>query len=183
MNPDDPNYVPPVTPNEPEVPEVPEDAPETVEPEVQPDPEAPQTIEQLQDTNRKLFARAKRAEGFVLEDGKWVKKPKEPAPATSPKPTKEPSVEETVLLANGMPEELLAQLKKVAQVNGTTLLKAQTDPLFVAMKANFDKEQTRKAASLGAGRGAGAKTVEKTASTPGLSRDDHKDLFYKKVRG
>ena len=32
--------------------------------------------ETLREENKKLFARAKKAEGFVLENGEWVKKPK-----------------------------------------------------------------------------------------------------------
>lgn len=105
-----------------------------------------------------------------------------PKPKASSKPTTEPSVEETVLRANGMPNELLSHLKKVANLNGTSLLDAQKDPIFVAVKDKFDKEVKRKQASLGAGRGAGGKKSEKTFTTPGISRDEHKEMFYGRVR-
>ena len=44
-------------------------------------------IEALKEQNKKLFARAKKAEGFTLkEDGKWVKEPKK---ETKPEPKRE----------------------------------------------------------------------------------------------
>lgn len=50
--------------------------------------------QKLSDANRQLFARAKKAEGFELKDGKWVKpeKPKE-APKEKPKVETEPPKE------------------------------------------------------------------------------------------
>ncbi len=87
------------------------------------------------------------------------------------------NVEETVLLANGMSEELLGELKAVAAVRKTSLIKAQADPIFVAVKEKFEKEQKQKDASLGASRGAGAVKAQKTFTTPGLSRDEHKAMI------
>ncbi len=86
------------------------------------------------------------------------------------------NVEETVLLANGMPEELVAELKVVAQVRKTTLLKAQNDPIFVAVKENYEQEQTRKASSLPASRGASAVKPKKDFNSPGLSREEHRQM-------
>lgn len=124
--------------------------------------------------NRRLLHKANKPKAPTAS----TKRPTE----TSPAP-KEPSVEETVLKANGMPSELLTQLKKIAKVNGTGLLDAQTDPIFIAVKDKFEKDKKRKEASLGAGRGAGGKKVDKSFKTPGLSRDEHKDMFYGAVRG
>jgi hypothetical protein len=93
----------------------------------------------------------------------------------------QPSVEETVLSANGMPDELLAQLKKVAAVSGTTLIKAQNDPIFVAMKEKFEKDTKQKNASLPASRGAGNVKPSKNFHSPGLTRDEHKEMFNRIV--
>ena len=41
-------------------------------------------VEALKEQNRQLFARAKKAEGFVLQDGKWLK-PKAEVKAEPPK--------------------------------------------------------------------------------------------------
>lgn len=90
-----------------------------------------------------------------------------------------PNVEETVLLANGMPEELLTQLKKVAAVSGTNLLKAQTDTIFVAIKEKFERDQKHEEASLPASRGAGQVKAQKGFNTPGLTREEHMAMFNK----
>jgi hypothetical protein len=86
------------------------------------------------------------------------------------------NVEETVLLANGMPEELVKELKVVAQVRGTTLLKAKNDPIFVAVQEKFEQDQQRKATSLPASRGSAAVQPKKDFTTPGLSRDEHRKM-------
>ena len=88
----------------------------------------------------------------------------------------QPNVEETVLLANGMPEELVNELKVIAKVRGVSLLKAQNDPIFVAVKEKFDKDAKSKEASVGASRGAGSIKARKDFNTPGLSRDEHRKM-------
>jgi hypothetical protein len=90
--------------------------------------------------------------------------------------TASPNVEETVLLAQGMPEELLAELKAVAAVRRVSLIKAQTDPIFIAVKEKFEKEKKQASASLGASRGSGSVKAKKSFDTPGLSREEHKAM-------
>ncbi len=125
-------------------------------------------VEQLQVTNKKLFERAKKAEA----DLKALKGNK-PVEAVSPQSS---NVEETVLLANGMSEELLSELKAVAQVRKTSLIKAQNDPIFVAVKEKFEKDQKRKEASLPPSRGSGTVKAQKSINSPGLSRDEHRKM-------
>lgn len=86
------------------------------------------------------------------------------------------SVEETVLLVNGMPKELMKELKVVAQVRQVSLVDAQADPIFVAVKEKFEKDQKHEAASLPASRGAGAVKVQKDYLTPNLSREEHRKM-------
>ncbi len=139
--------------------------------------------EKMETFARQTLARAKKAEiaakaqGLELNsDGEWVKKPKEtPAPVTP----SQASVEETILLANGMPENLLEELKAIAAVRKTSLIKAQTDPLFVAAKDIFEKEKKQKEASLPASRGSGQTKVKKDFNSPGLSRDEHREMIRK----
>lgn len=127
-------------------------------------------VEQLQATNKKLFERAKKAEADLkVLKGSQVTK-------VSP----QPNVEEVVLLANGMSEELMAELKVVAQVRKTTLLKAQNDPIFVAVKEKYEKDQKTKQASVGASRGSGGVKPKKDFMTPGLSRDEHRAMVLGK---
>jgi hypothetical protein len=91
------------------------------------------------------------------------------------------NVEETVLLATGMEESLLETLKKVAAVNGTTLIKAQNDPIFVAVKEKFVREKKSSNACLGASRGSGQAKVRKDVSSPGLSREEHMKLAQEAI--
>lgn len=91
-------------------------------------------------------------------------------------PTTSPNVEETVLLANGMPEALLVELKAVAAVRKTSLIKAQADPIFVAVKDKFEKDLKRENASLPAARGSGVTKPKKDFKTPGLTRDEHREM-------
>lgn len=125
--------------------------------------------EQLQATNKKLYERAKKAEAELK-----ALRGSTGAPAKSVSP--QLGVEEAVLLANGMSEELLGELKAVAKVRGTSLIKAQADPIFVAVKEKFEKDKKQKDASLPASRGASAVKAAKTANTPGLTREEHKAL-------
>lgn len=156
------------TPNEEETVETPEETPESTEETVEETPEV--DVDQLQATNKKLYERAKKAEAEL----KTVK-------ATA-KPTSPVNVEETVLLANGMSEELLGELKAVAAVRRTTLIKAQNDPIFVAVKERFEKETKRKEADLPASRGAGTVKPKKDFMSPGLSREEHKEMVLKHLK-
>ena len=158
-------------------------APETeteTETESEETTEGEETLEEAQTraTKAEEFAkqslgRAKKAEG-ELKKAKPSKTPETPAtPQVSPQ---EPGVEETVLLAGGMHEDLLIELKAIAKVRDVSLIKAQTDPIFVAMKEQFEKDQKQKEVSLGASRGSGTPAPKKDASTPNLSREEHKKI-------
>lgn len=120
-------------------------------------------VDQLQATNKKLYERAKKAEAEL----KAVKGTSTPS---------QPNIEETVLLATGMPEELLGDLKAIAAVRGVSLLKAQNDPLFIQIEEKFEKEQKHKEASVGAARGAGSVKPKVDFNTPGLTKEQHMNL-------
>lgn len=115
-----------------------------------------------------------RAEADAAKYRRLFEKAKKPASA--PQPASPLNVEETVLLANGMSEELMTELKAVAAVRKVSLIKAQTDPIFVAVKDKFEKDQKREDASLPASRGSGNMKPKKDFSTPGLSREEHMAL-------
>lgn len=110
----------------------------------------------------------------------FEKSQKKPAEQTKPQATPA-NVEEVVLLANGMDETLMEQLKKVAAINNSSLLKAQNDPIFVAVKEKFEREKKSSNASLGASRGSGSAKVKKDLSTPGLTREEHMKLAQEAI--
>ena len=144
----------------------PEDTTEEDTIETEPDVD----VAQLQATNKKLFERAKKAEQ-ELKSLRTTPKPIQQKPASP-----QLDVEETVLLANGMDEELLGQLKKVAQVQGLSLIKAQNDPLFIVVKSNFEKEKKQQEASLPASRGSGQQKPRKDFKTVGLTEAEHRAM-------
>lgn len=126
----------------------------------------------LREAKRTLTGRAKRAEELVRA------KASQPKTETKTEPTQSASaIEETVLLANGMSEELLSELKAVAQVRGTSLIKAQADPIFVAVKDKFEKDKKQQQASMPASRGSGTIKPQKDFKTPGLTREEHRAMI------
>lgn len=124
----------------------------------------------LEATNKKLYERTKKAEAELK-----ALKGTDPAKASP-----QLNVEETVLLANGMPDELLSELKVIAQVRKVSLIKAQNDPIFVAVKEKFEADKKREISSTGAARGAGAVKAKKDFNTPGLSREEHRAMVLGK---
>ncbi len=151
-------------------------ASETVEETVQTEP-----ADENSDETGEVLAKLAEAQAEAAKYRRLFEKAQKPSIAVKvPQVTPQPNVEETVLLANGMSEELLNELKVLAQVRKTTLIKAQNDPIFVAMKEKFEKDQKTKEASVGASRGAGGTKVQKNFNTPGLSRDDHRAMVLGK---
>ncbi len=134
---------------------------------------------QLEDARKKLeqfgnvVARAKKAEAEL----KAIKEPKE----TKAEPQtgfSQQDLEVTILKSQGMDDEALAYLKKVATVNGTSLIDAKKDDLFKAFVEKQEAEEKAKKASLGASRGSGKKEPVKTT---GLSRDEHRERWEKQT--
>lgn len=105
---------------------------------------------------------------------------KEKKAPRAPQATPQFSVEETVLLAQGLPEELLTDLKVVSGLRKVSLIKAQNDPIFVAVKEKFEKDQKQKDASLPASRGSGSVKPKKDFMTPNLSREEHMKMVLGK---
>lgn len=108
------------------------------------------------------------------------KKATETNKVANPTPDKY-SVERTVLEANGMPSELLKTLEKIANLEKVSLLTATKDPLFIASKEKYEQEQRLKAAQVGASNGSGSGATKIGFDTPGLTKDQHKQLWKKAV--
>lgn len=182
----DPN-VPPVDPNEPvdPAPVDPDVDPENdddLDPEVLSAPPANETPEQMQarindltDRNGKLWARLQRAKS----------KPASPAaltpPVTPTTPVADPakpalSREEAVLIAKGYSLEEVEHANKVAEIEKKPLLEAVTLDLFTDWKSKRDKDAKDRAAQLGTSKG-GRATVKKSFATPGLSDEEHREMF------
>lgn len=89
------------------------------------------------------------------------------------------AVDVKILQSQGVSEDLIDQLKKLAKVNGTSILAAQSDPIFQMIKEKKDADDKKAKASLGASRGSGSPTVKKGFTTSDLSKEDHKELWLR----
>lgn len=124
---------------------------------------------------KQAIARAKKAEAEL-------KALKNTATQITNKPQdSQEAIEKTVLKAQGMSDELLASLEKVAKVSGKSLLDAQNDPIFLALKQAKDEEVKAEKAKLGASRGSASVKKEKSFNTPGLSEAEFKELWKAKM--
>lgn len=84
--------------------------------------------------------------------------------------------EEGILIAKGMDEENLSQLKAIAKGKNISLLEAEKDPLFLSYFEKVQKEKKSEQAKLGASKGSTYKET-KPAFTPGLTREEHEKLW------
>ncbi len=137
----------------------------------------------LKEKNKQLFARAKKAEGFVLKNGKWVKK-LEKSDTTKKLEAKDTSSEdvltrdEAMLIAGGVDAEDLEQLKAIQKGTGVSLSEAVKNPMYEAYKEKKVKEAKRKKAQLGAGSGSGGGESD-DINKPGLTEEEHRKLWSK----
>lgn len=129
-------------------------------------------LAKLEEEKRHLLARAKKAEAQAKAKRTDLETPDVPSSE---------SVDERILKANGMPDELVKELKRVARFNEVDLISAQKDPMFLAIKEKFEKEQRDKEASLGASKGSGVGKPRKDFTTPNLTAEDHKRLWQRQM--
>jgi hypothetical protein len=121
-------------------------------------------------------AEALKYKAIALRKAKQAEKKVEPKKINS-----NLSIEETVLKAQGVSEDEIDMLKKVAKVQGVSLLDAQKDTIFTTWKTNFEAEKKQELAQLGASRRSGQKSMRKDFKTPGLSPEEHKAMWKEKM--
>jgi len=135
-----------------------------------------------EDVNKQLFARAKKAEGFTLEDGKWIKKPEPEAKPKDPEPKEnkpnDPQLsEELKLIARGLSDEDIEQAKIIAKGKEISLQEAIKDPLFVIYQQDAVEKQKKEDAKLGASKGSGVTEEKPKGTQSGATRDEHQEAF------
>lgn len=97
---------------------------------------AEERADRVEAANKQLFARAKKAEGFELIDGKWVKKAKPVVQAKPAVKAKEADLSTTdvyALMKADVPEEDIDEVKRVAKALGSTVADAIKDPVTKAI--------------------------------------------------
>lgn len=125
----------------------------------------------LREKNKQLFARAKKAEGFVLKDGQWVKKTK-PAPAKPAAPAKpeggdqeqptdvntavQAALDKRDLDAMEISDNVKSEIKKYAKLNKVTIQEAAKSDYISFLK----KQESDKAAADDAAAGGGPRKTQ-----------------------
>ena len=84
--------------------------------------------------------------------------------------------EEGILIAKGMDDDTIGQLKVIAKGKGISLLEAEKDPLFIPYLEKIQKEKKSEQAKLGASKGSTFKQ-EKAEAKSGMSREEHMNLW------
>lgn len=126
--------------------------------------------DELAQTNRQLFERAKKAEGFVKVDGKWVKAPKaEEAVETAQQlKAKAGELSETQLdyldLKGVTDEDDIAVIQKVMQRTGQTVRQALGDDYVVQKLAANKAKRDVQSATPSSTKRAGAQTGDVAAA-------------------
>lgn len=160
----------------------PEEDDEELSPEADPVPPQDETPEQLkarlaasEEARKKLYARLQREKS----KGKPATPPTA-APSATPATPTPLTRDEAIIIAKGYSEEELEQAKKVSVLENCTPVQALEKDLFKDWKTRRDKDETDRKAQLPTSRG-GRSTVKKSFSTPGLSDEDHKQMFQDKL--
>ena len=147
-------------------------------------------IESVKEANKRLFARAKKAEGFVLEGDKWIKKPKvtpkvEPKTFTQPKDSDidkllDAKLEKRDLESLDLSDSLKKEVETYAKVQGISVKKALNSDYISFLKEKEEKKEKIDNASLGSKRKATKKDYsEMTASDFDLKTPEGKAEFAK----
>lgn len=131
--------------------------------------------DKLESTNRQLFARAKKAEGFVLKDGKWVKpeaiNKDENKGTNSNNSSQESGISQsdliTIIKAN-VPEEDISEVTDYAKMKGITIKEALNSPIIrETLKINAENRAAADASHTGAQRRTSAPTGDSILQNAG----------------
>jgi hypothetical protein len=131
--------------------------------------EANAKLEKEAEARRQLTARAKTAEAKAV---KPIEKPQQINNGIDLA-----TMEKTILKSQGMSDDLLGELVALSKVRGKSLLDTQSDPIFIALKDAKDAEAKKAKANLGASKGSGTVKTTKGFDTPGLSAEEHKEMW------
>ena len=119
-------------------------------------------VETLKEQNKKLFARAKKAEGFEFKDGKWVKPVVDKKPETKVEPSQELSAKDALLLAKADVDlEDVDEVIDFAKYRKITIAEAlQNNTLRAILTDSQEKRKTALATQTSGTRKTTAPTIE-----------------------
>lgn len=135
-------------------------------------------LERERQARIEITARAKRAEA----EARTLKQKTAEAPQNiNNQSLSAEDVDIKILISQGVGEDHIEYLKKLAKVNGTSILAAQSDPIYLGFKREKEAEKKSQEASLGASRGSGQSKKGKSFQTPDLPSQDHRELWNKQM--
>lgn len=132
------------------------------------------SLEKQTEIARTAWIRTKKAEAEL----KALKEKKPDATLNNNLTTED--IETSILKAQKVSDDEITYLKKLAKVNGTSIIDAQNDEIYTGWKAKREAEEKSEKAKLGASRGSGSAKKEKEINSPNLSEADHKELWKSK---
>lgn len=133
-----------------------------------------EALEKERIAKQQILARAKKAEAEAKElKTKATDKPSQNINNT----LTADDVEVKILKAQGLSEDEINYLKRLAKVNETSIIESQSDELFQAFKLKKQEAEKAEKAKLGASRGSGTVKQSKTVSSAGLTDEEHKQLW------
>lgn len=116
-------------------------------------------LKETEQANRQLFERAKKAEGFVKLDGKWVKAKAESTPNKVETPSRTGDLDETALdyldLKGVSEPEDIELIESVVKKTGQTVRQALKDDYVISKLASLKQAREIKIATPGSSRRAG----------------------------
>lgn len=130
--------------------------------------EKDEAFAKLQETNKQLFARAKKAEGFEFKEGKWVK-PSKPAETTKPfETTSQTSASENLsqadlmtIVRSNIPEEDVQEVVNYAKFKNIPVAEAMKSTVIKTMLAdNLEQRKVSEGTSTGGQRRGTGKTSD-----------------------
>lgn len=140
------------------------------------------TVEETTDEEVETTPEASNEVDWKAEALKWQaiakRKAKQAAP-TEPKQNLTNQYltrEEGILIAKGIDEESLNQLKSIAKGKEISLLDAEKDPLFLTYFEKVQKDKRAEQAKLGTSKGSAFKETKESFKS-GLTREEHMALW------
>lgn len=138
-------------------------------------------LEQAREAKRQILARAKNAEAKLksMTSQSTQGEPKPNQSINNPVMTAE-DVEVRILKTQKVSDEEIAYLKKIAAINGSSIIEAMEDEVYINFKQKKEAAEKSEKARLGVSRGSSSVRKEKDITQPGLSDADHKELWKRR---
>lgn len=133
-------------------------------------------FDRITEQNKKLYARAKKAEEEVKE---LKNKLSDYKPNNNSQEANSLTREEAILFAQGLSDQDVSLLSKISKVEGVSLLEAKDSDVFKLQQEAQAKKKREEEATLKATKGS---TITKNVNIGQLGEDEHKKLWLEMAK-